>query len=167
MKKFLTFLLLNVFLFYGYKSLSARPGVDEIINKANKVAYYEGEDGRATVEMTITDSQGRKRERGFEILRLDLTDGGEQKYYVYFKDPPDVRDMVYMVWKHLNRDDDRWMYLPALDLVRRIAASDKRSSFVGSHFAYEDISGRNPSDDKHELLEETDDMYVLKSTPKD
>lgn len=51
--------------------------------------------------------------------------------------------------------------------AKRIAASDKRTSFVGSHFYYEDISGRNPSADRHELQEETDTYYVIRSVPKD
>jgi hypothetical protein len=71
-----------------------------------------------------------------------------------------------MVWKHVGSDDDRWLYLPALDLVKRIAATDERTSFVGSDFFYEDVSGRNPIEDTHELLETTDNYYMLKSTPK-
>jgi outer membrane lipoprotein-sorting protein len=145
----------------------AAPSVDEIVEKANLAAYYAGDDGHAEVYMTITDDQGRTRNREFVILRRDNVDGGQQKFYVYFKKPSDVRKTVFMVHKYIERDDDRWMYLPALDLVKRIAASDKRTSFVGSHFFYEDVSGRVITDDTHELLEETDTFYVLKSTPKD
>jgi outer membrane lipoprotein-sorting protein len=72
-----------------------------------------------------------------------------------------------MVWKHLDKDDDRWLYLPALDVQKRIAATDKRTSFVGSHFFYEDVSGRRLNDDHHELVEITDTYYVMKNTPKD
>ncbi|PID73198.1 MAG: outer membrane lipoprotein-sorting protein [Desulfobacterales bacterium] len=141
--------------------------VDEIIQKSNLAAYYAGEDGRSAVSMTITDAQGRVREREFIILRKDVAEGGPQKFYVYFKKPSDVRKMVFMVHKFLDRDDDRWLYLPALDLVKRIAASDKRTSFVGSHFFYEDVSGRSPDEDVHELIETTEMRYVLKNTPKD
>lgn len=144
------------------KSLS----VQEIVDRSNLAAYYEGKDGRAHVDMTITDSQGRTRERRFIILRRDEKDGGEQKFYVYFSRPSDVRNTVFMVWKHIGQNDDRWLYLPALDLVKRIAASDKRTSFVGSNFFYEDVSGRNPADDTHELTETTGQYYVLKNTPK-
>ncbi len=145
----------------------AAPPVDEIVDRANKAAYYAGKDGRAEVRMTITDSQGRKRQRQFIILRRDSEDGGEQQFYVYFKRPSDVRKMVFMVHKHVDRDDDRWLYLPALSLVKRIAATDKRTSFVGSHFFYEDVSGRSPTEDSHELVKETDQYYVLKNVPKD
>ncbi len=146
---------------------SETPSVAEIVNQANLAAYYAGNDGRAEVMMTIVDSQGRTRKREFVILRRDTTDGGRQQFYVYFKKPSDVRKMVFMVHKNIDKDDDRWLYLPALDLVKRISASDKRTSFVGSHFLYEDVSGRSINEDTHELIETTDDYYVIKNIPKD
>ena len=166
MRKSLVILAGAIFLFAAVSSAAQKLTVDQIVDKANKVAYYEGDDGIAEVNMVITDSQGRKRIRKFTILRKDTTDGGEQKFYVYFYKPEDVRDMVYMVWKHLGRDDDRWLYLPALDLVRRIAATDKRSSFVGSHFVYEDVSGRGIDEDTHELVGEENGCYKVKNVPK-
>lgn len=142
--------------------------VDAIVKKTNHVAYYQGEDGRARVHMTITDSQDRTREREFSILRLDVNDAEDQdqKYYVYFHRPADVREMVFMVWKHLGQDDHRWLYLPALDLEKQIAASDERTSFVGSDFYYEDVSGRGIEEDHHELVDTGETYYVLKNTPK-
>ena len=154
----------------------AQPSVDEIVHRANLAAYYQGKDGKAQVQMTITDKQGRERERRMIILRRDNPDSdaleddaywGEQKYYVYFQRPSDLNRTVFMVWKHLDADDDRWLYLPSLDLVRRISATDKRNSFVGSDFFYEDVSGRNINLDEHELVDTTDVYYVVKSTPKD
>jgi len=152
--------------------------VDDIVHRTNVVAYYQGKDGRARVAMTITDKQGRTRNREFTILRWDAPppEGstvaedewtGDQKFYVYFERPADVAKMVFIVWKHVVGDDDRWLYLPALDLVKRIAASDKRTSFVGSDFFYEDVSGRNIDLDAHELAKTTDTYYVLKNSPKD
>jgi outer membrane lipoprotein-sorting protein len=152
------------------------PDVKEIVERANRVAYYQGADGKADVAMTITDKQGRKRTRKFTILRWDAPGEagaeadahcGDQKFYVYFEEPADVAKMVFMVWKHLGADDDRWLYTPGLDLVTRIAASDERTSFVGSDFFYEDVSGRGTDEDTHELVETTEHYYVLKSTPKD
>ncbi len=149
--------------------------VDEIVEKTNYVSYYQSDDGRADVKMTIVDSQERERHREFTILRRDAQPEGksdkehqgDQKFYVYFHRPADVNKMVFMVHKHIESDDDRWLYLPALDLVKRISAADKRTSFVGSHFYYEDVSGRHIDADKHELVETTDNYYVLKNTPKD
>ncbi len=161
----------KVVLFLGLASpliAAEKPDVQTIVNKANIVAYYQGKDGKATVKMTITSKQGRKRLREFNILRKDVADGGDQKYFVYFQKPPDVRKMVYLVHKHADKakDDDRWLYMPGLDLVRRIAAGDKRTSFVGSDFLYEDISGRSLDDDIHKLIETTDKLFVVKNVPK-
>ncbi|MBN1974146.1 MAG: outer membrane lipoprotein-sorting protein [Sedimentisphaerales bacterium] len=150
-------------------SLKETLNVQQIAEKANIVAYYQGEDGKATVNMVITDKQGQKRERQFNILRKDEKDGGDQKYFVYFEKPADVRRMTYMVLKHTDpgKDDDRWMYLPDLSLTKRIAAGDKRTSFVGSDFLYEDVSGRSLEEDTHELNETNNDKYyVVKNTPK-
>jgi len=156
-------------------NVAAQPPVNEIVHRANLAAYYQGRDGRAQVRMTITDKQGRERERRMIILRHDNPDSdalddhaywGEQKYYVYFQRPSDLNRTVFMVWKHLDSDDDRWLYLPSLDLVRRISATDKRNSFVGSDFFYEDVSGRNINLDEHELIDTTDVYYVVRSTPK-
>ena len=139
-----------------------------VADKAAAASYYNGPDGRASVTMTIEDHQGRTREREMIILRQDLEDDlGDQRFFVYFKNPPDVNRTTFLVWKYPEQDDDRWLYLPSLDLTRRIAASDVRSSFVGSHFFYEDVSGRSPNQDNHEIVEESDTYYVLKSTPKE
>ncbi len=116
----------------------AEVDVDALIKHAEKVAYYAGEDGRSQARMMIVDAQGRKQMRQFTILRKDVEDNGDQKMMVFFSRPTDVKDTVFRVEKHasVNQDDDRWLYLPALDLVKRISAGDKRTSFVGSHFFY-------------------------------
>jgi len=139
---------------------------DEVVAKANQAAYYAGKDGRAAVKMTISDSQGGNRQRAFTLLRLTTQDGN-QKFYIYFTEPADVRKMAYLVWKNVGGDDDRWLWLPALNLKKRIAPGDKRTSFVGSDFLYEDVSGRSQAEDSHELLEVTGQHYLIKHVPKD
>jgi hypothetical protein len=161
------------------------PTVDEIVQRTNYVSYYQGADGRAQVRMRVFDKQGHERVKKLTILRrdddnIDVKDAateafkaadrkftGDQKYYVYFLAPPEDKGTTFLVWKHVNGDDDRWLYLPNLDLVKRIAATDKRTSFVGSHFLYEDVSGRNVDLDTHNLQQVTDQYYVLRNTPKD
>lgn len=139
---------------------------DEIVMRTNQVAYYAGKDGRSEARMIIKDSQGREQRRQFTVLRRTLEMGGDQEFLVSFSRPSDVRGTVYLVKKHVGGDDDRWLYLPGLDLVKRISAGDERTSFVGAHYFYEDVSGRGPEEDTHELVETTEQDYVLKHVPK-
>ena len=191
-KKTLSMLLLAVAVTFGPAALVGEPSTrtegkvltaDEIVTQANHVAYYQGDDGRARLKMTIVDAQKRTRLREMTVLRRDARKpkkksetqptgkapefAGEQKFYIYFHEPADVNRMAFLVHKHLDKDDDRWLYLPKIDLVKRIAGSEKRTSFVGSDFFYEDVSGRNTKDDKHELVQSSSKYYVLKNTPKD
>lgn len=156
-------------LFLHAASLQAETEVDadEIVARANLAAYYAGDDGRSEVRMIISDAQGRQQRRQFTVLRRDVAEGGDQRFLVVFSQPSDVRGTAFLVDKHVDRDDDRWLYLPGLDLVKRISAGDKRTSFVGAHYFYEDVSGRRPSDDDHEFVETTDRYFVLRHVPLD
>ena len=159
--------LITAILVAGSFSAYAEMSVDEIVNKANEAAYYAGSDGRADVEMKIIDKSGSSRTREFTLLRMN-TANGNQKFYVFFKKPADLYKQVFLVWKEVSegKDDSRWMWLPALNLKRSIAPGDKRVSFVGSDFVYEDVSGRNLNEDAHELTETTDTQYIIKNAPK-
>jgi outer membrane lipoprotein-sorting protein len=146
------------------------PAAETIMKTAHLNLYYAGDDSRAVVEMTLADKKGSVRTRRFVMLRKDLAEGGAQKYYTYFLEPSDVRRTSFMVWKDPDKDDARWIYVPAIDLVKRISAKDKASSFVGSDFSYEDVSGRHWSEDAHTLVrtEERDgkSCYVIESVPR-
>lgn len=132
---------------------------------------YQGEDFKARVMMKLISKGGAERTRELTMLRKNYGDvGGDQKFFIYFFQPADVKDMTFMVYKYPAKDDDRWLFVPAINMVRRIAAQDKRSSFVGSDFTYEDVSGRDIADDTHAIVKEdkigVHDSYVIKSTPK-
>lgn len=147
-------------------SVAGSLSANEIIGKSNLAAVYPGNDGRAEARMLIVDKQGRKQTRQFSILRRNIEKGGDQQYLVVFTRPSDVARTTFLVMKHPGGDDDRWLYLPGLDLVKRIAAGDKRTSFVGSTFFYEDISGRDIKQDDFELQGETDTHWLIKAIPK-
>ncbi len=142
----------------------------EVISRSQDAFLAAGDDMHARITMTLVNKAGQTRVRELTMLRKDL-DGGDQKYLIYFHRPSDVRGMTFMVWKYPGRDDDRWLFVPAVRLVRRLAADDSRSSFVGSDFTYEDVSGRDVEADTHTLLgDETLDgtvCYVVESVPAD
>ncbi|OGI63866.1 MAG: hypothetical protein A2W18_11505 [Candidatus Muproteobacteria bacterium RBG_16_60_9] len=148
---------------------AADPSGEEIIKRMLDTFYYGGKDQRARVAMKLINAQGNVRERNLTMLRLNVGNSGDQRYYIFFHSPADVKGTAFLVWKYPRADDDRWIYIPAIKLVKRIAADDKRSSFVGSDFSYEDISGRDITDETHQFVkrEELDGRpaFVVESKP--
>ncbi|MBZ0266716.1 outer membrane lipoprotein-sorting protein [bacterium] len=155
----------------GADRAAAAPDANALMKESHLAMYYAGDDGQVTVGMELTDKRGRTRVRRFQMLRMDETDGGAQKYFTYFFEPSDVRRTTFMVWKDPEAEDARWIYVPAVDLVKRISSKDKGSSFMGSDFSYEDVSGRKWTEDNHTYLgEETLDGKVcdrIQSVPKE
>lgn len=144
---------------------------EEVMKKSQAAFLYPGKDFKARVTMKLIAKDGGERVRELVMLRKNFgAAGGEQKYFMVFFKPADVKDMSFMTYKYPAKDDDRWMFIPAVSMVKRIAAQDKRSSFVGSDFTYEDVSGRDIEDDTHVIEREEKlgarDCYVVKSTPK-
>lgn len=142
----------------------------EILDRAQAAFYSPGSDMKARVVMDLIHTDGKKRTRVLTMLRKNVPGGREQRYFLYFHEPGDVRRTAFLVWKYLEKDDDRWIFIPAVNMTRRIAARDSRSSFVGSDFSYEDISGRDLGADSHTSLREErlgdSSCYVVQSTPK-
>lgn len=109
-----------------------------------------GRDSRQTLRMKLTDRRGRVRERVLEVTSLrgkgapgasaSAPDG--DRLLIRFTYPNDIRGTSFLVWEHPDGDDERFLYLPSLGRVRRIAGSETQDSFVGSDFTYEDIGGR-------------------------
>jgi len=109
-----------------------------------------GRDARTEMRMKLFDRQGRSRERALTMISLRGrgTPGAApnaprgDRLLIRFTYPNDIRGTGFLVWEHPDRDDERFLYLPSLGRVRRIAGSEAQESFVGSDFTYEDIGGR-------------------------
>jgi outer membrane lipoprotein-sorting protein len=144
---------------------------EEIMKKSHLAYYYAADDGLSEVTMQLINKRGKERTREFTMLRLDTEDGGDQKYFTYFKKPSDVSRLTFMVHKTFGGNDSRWIYVPSIDLVKPISADDKNSSFVGSDFTYEDVSGRHWTEDNHKFISEGElegkAVYIIESKPKE
>jgi hypothetical protein len=105
-----------------------------------------GRDGRLEMAMRIFDRHGRARERSLVLTTLRGAGERGDRVLVRFLSPGDIRDTGLLVWEHRDSEDERFLYLPALGRVRRIAGSEKQESFVGSDLSYEDIGGRDLAD---------------------
>ena len=80
--------------------------------------------------------------------------GAGDRTLVRFLYPNDIKNTGLLVWEHPDADDERFLYLPALGRVRRIAGEEKQESFVGSDLSYEDIGGRDLADYTYSFTDE-------------
>jgi hypothetical protein len=104
-----------------------------------------GKDSRMDVRMRLFDRQGRVRERAMTLTALSGGPGRPvpgDRSLIKFTEPADIRGTGLLVWEQPAGDDERFLYLPSLGRVRRIAGSEAQESFAGSDFTYEDIGGR-------------------------
>ncbi len=109
-----------------------------------------GRDSRMTLRMRLFDRHNRVRERIMTLTALRgrgapgaapaAPDG--DRLLIRFTYPNDIRGTAFLVWEHPSTDDERFLYLPSLGRVRRIAGSEAQESFAGSDFTYEEIGGR-------------------------
>jgi len=170
MKRLTTLLMIALFGVLSMSHSVSAQDATEIMKKSHIAYYYAADDGAAQVTMKLINSKGNERIREFVMLRKDMADGGDQKYYTYFKKPSDVARMTFMVHKSADGNDQRWIYVPSIDLIKPISADDKNSSFVGSDFSYEDVSGRHWNEDNHKLLSDSEldgkKVWVIESVPK-
>ena len=135
--------------------------------------YYRpsGEDITSNLTMTLINSRGDERMR--EIKQFGKDYKNEEKSIMFFLSPADVRNTSFMNWSYdeEGKDDDQWIYLPALKKVKRISSDSKSDYFMGSDFTYDDLGDRHPSEDNHKLLREEkfngEDCYVVESIPKE
>ena len=103
-------------------------------------------------------------------LTLEV-DGDGDKTLVIFDEPNDVKGTAFLNYTHREGSDDQWLYLPALRRVKRIASNNKSGPFMGSEFAYEDISSQEVEKYTYEFLRAEDvegtSMYVVQRVPVD
>ncbi len=112
-------------------------------NVANKCeAVMDGfQDASSNMKMTLINANNEKRERLMKMIILEKSSGN--KSLMTFLSPADVKGTKFLNYEHINKDDDQWLYLPAIKRVKRIASKNKSGSFMGSEFSYEDLSSFN------------------------
>lgn len=142
----------------------------EIMKKAEKASYYQGKDGMGQMLMKVYSAPGAKPlKKMFYMLRINEGNDGKQRFFTYFTSPSDIKRTTFLVHKFVNKDDYRRLYIPSSDKVIAIAGSRKQDPFMGSDFAYEDVSGRNIRHDNHKFLGkgkiDGTDCNMIESTP--
>jgi outer membrane lipoprotein-sorting protein len=98
-------------------------------------------DYKADSIMILKNRQGDESTRYLRFKTLEMQSDGDKNLVVFDK-PRDIKKTAFLNFTHSLGDDDQWLYLPALKRVKRISSSNKSGPFVGSEFAYEDITSQ-------------------------
>lgn len=132
----------------------------------------DGDTRYAEMELSLVKKNGSKRQRKLVSWSMDV--GKDVKKVMFFTYPGDVKGSGFLTWDYdaIGKDDDKWLYLPAMKKTRRISGSSSKTDyFMGTDFTYDDMGDRNVDEDKHKLLcEETLDgqeCWVVESVPVD
>jgi len=107
----------------------------------------------AAQAMTLTNKHGQNSQRSMLIKVLENTEEGDMSMIVFDR-PRDVKGTALLTHSHKTADDDQWLYLPALKRVKRISSSNKAGSFMGSEFAYEDMTSQEVEKYTYNFLRE-------------
>ncbi len=147
------------------QTITGREIMDKVYNRK------KGDDQISDLSMTLINRSGEKRVRKLKQFIKD--NGTIEKKIMFFLAPADVKNTSFMDWSYdkSDKNDDQWIYLPAIKRVKRISSDDKGDYFMGSDFTYDDLGDRKLDDDTHKLLREEKlegkDCYVVESVSKD
>ena len=150
------------------QALADDPTARAIMEKVD--ARDEGDTLEQDMLMILIDKNGNQRTRDLKSYAKDF--GVDNHRTIFFKSPADVKNTAFLTYDYDDgaRDDDQWLYLPALKKVKRIPSTDKSSSFMGSDFSYFDMTDRDLEDYDFKLLKETEvrghPAWMIESTPR-
>lgn len=132
----------------------------------------DGDNAVMDMNMALIDANGNTRRRSIRSYRRDDPENPQDSQSImFFLSPASVEGTAFLTYDYDDsaRDDDQWLYLPAMNRVRRIAASDQSGSFMGSDFTYADMSTPNIDDYDYELMKETEvdghKVWQIKAVP--
>ncbi|MEO9483669.1 MAG: outer membrane lipoprotein-sorting protein [Ekhidna sp.] len=129
----------------------------EVKGKEIMEKYLKEDEGfgssEVNLKMILRNKQGQQSERLMRNKTYELTSDGD-KSMIVFNSPKDVKGTATLTFTHKEGSDDQWLYLPAIKRVKRISSSNKSGPFMGSEFAYEDLSSDEVEKYTYKFLEE-------------
>jgi len=144
---------------------AAELSVERIVAKS--LDREKGKNKTSDVSMVISKGSS-KRVKVFKQFVIHTPKGSRK--LIRFTKPASIKGTGFLSWENKTGDDGQWLYLPSRKSTRRIASSDKSSSFMGSDLTYEDMGELQASDRTHKLIEETTfegrAVWVIASTAK-
>ncbi len=135
--------------FFALKGEDVPPSA--VVRKWQKMTKLPGSEGMST--MIIYDNKGRKRVRMLASITRLNSSGDTEKKLIRFLAPSEVKGTGFLTYDYERRDDDRWLFMPALRKTRRIISSEKSKNFMGSEFSYGEMSFPLIEDFRYRYLE--------------
>jgi outer membrane lipoprotein-sorting protein len=127
-------------------------------------------DSKTEMEMILRNKQGEESKRALRARTLEQANDGD-KGLIIFDTPKDVQGTALLTFSHKVEDDDRWLYLPAVKRVKRIASDNKSGPFMGSEFAFEDLGSQEVEKYTYKYLKDEaldgQDCFVIERVPVD
>lgn len=127
-------------------------------------------DSTADMTMVLRNKRGDESVRTLRVKSLEVQDDGDKSLTI-FDEPKDVRGTALLTFTHKVEPDDQWLYLPALKRVKRIASRNKSGPFMGSEFAFEDMSSQEIEKYDYKYLKDEPcgelTCFVVERFPKD
>jgi len=125
-------------------------------------------DSKARLTMTLYNQQGDSSQRELRIRTLEVENDGDKSLSI-FDHPRDIKGTAFLSHTHAIQADDQWLYLPALKRVKRITSRNKSGPFMGSEFAYEDLSSQEVEKYSYSYLRDEDingrSCFVIERRP--
>lgn len=152
----------------GITTLSAQSAEErglQIAKAAEKADLGFGS-SLVSLKMTLKNKNGQTSERFLETRTLELTEDGD-KSLIVFNSPKDVKGTSTLTFTHKVGSDDQWLFLPSIKRVKRISSNNKSGPFVGSEFAYEDLSSQEVEKYTYKFLEEKGSLLIVEQDPVD
>jgi outer membrane lipoprotein-sorting protein len=152
-----------------FTAQAADPTPIQIMQNASDVRKLDGSE--SVMSLTIIDEKGEKRTREIAMAAKTYDNGQTEKRVYRFLSPADVKGTGVLAFDYDSKDDDMWIFLPALRKTRRIVSGEKSKSFMGSEFSNADMN--TPILDNYKLtlkgVEKVDgaDCYSIEVLPKD
>lgn len=127
-------------------------------------------DSVVNLKMVLRNRHGEESKRVIRLKTLEGVDDGDKSLSI-FDEPRDVQGTAFLTFTHKTGDDDQWLYLPALKRVKRISSRNKSGSFMGSEFAYEDMTSQEIEKYRYKWIKdetyEGKDCFVVERYPVD
>ena len=152
------FIILLLLPFIASYAFADDPEARAIMEKVD--ARDDGDNQISDMEMILIDKKGKERIRKIHAFSKDK--GEDILKLMFFQHPADVKDTAFLTidYDDPDKDDDQWLYLPALKKTKRIASTDKSGSFMGSDLTYSDMTSRNLEDYDYTFYEKAKEKEV-------